>query len=115
VPLYKGENWVSITDEMVQYVLQCENVIKKQFYYSKCGDEVFLQSLAIQSPYKSTVVNNSLRETDWLRGSPYIYRKDDVPLLLASQNLFARKFDSMVDVEAIKLIADRLSKNKNDQ
>ncbi|MBE6642621.1 MAG: glycosyl transferase [Ruminococcaceae bacterium] len=121
VPLYKGENWVSITDEMVQYVLQCEKVIKKQFYYSRCGDEVFLQSLAMQSPHKTTIVNNSLRETEWsrgsdrLNGSPYIYRTDDVPKLLASQNLFARKFDSTVDIEAIRLIADSLSENeKND-
>lgn len=109
VPLYKGANWVSITDEMMQYVLSCEQLIKKQFYFSKCADEVFLQSIAMQSPYKDTIVNNSCREVDWLRGSPYTYRKEDVPQLLASSKLFARKFDCRVDAEAIRLIVEHLS------
>ena len=109
VPLYKGANWVSITDEMVQYILTCKEIIKKQFYFSVCGDEVFLQSIAMQSPYCNTIVNNSCRAIDWLRGFPYTYRKDDVPQLLASSNLFARKFDSAVDAEAIRLVAEHLS------
>ena len=109
VPLYKGANWVSITDEMVQYILTCKEIIKKQFYFSDCGDEVFLQSIAMQSPYRNTIVTNSYRAIDWLRGSPYTYRKDDVPQLLASSYLFARKFDSAVDTEAIRMVVEHLS------
>lgn len=47
---YKGSNWVSITDEMAQYLVNCEKLIRKQFYYSYCSDEVFLQSVAMSSP-----------------------------------------------------------------
>ena len=109
VPLYKGTQWVSITDEMVQYILSCERIIRKQFYYCFCGDEIFLQSIAMHSPYRDTIINNSYRAIDWLRGSPYTYRKEDVPELLASANLFARKFDSRVDAEAIRFIVEHLS------
>lgn len=109
VPLYKGANWVSITDEMVQYILSCEKIIKKQFFYSHCGDEVFLQSIAMQSPYRDKIIDNSYRAVTWEGVTPRIYRKEDVPQLLASSDLFARKFDSKVDAEAIRLVVEHLS------
>jgi len=109
VPLYKGANWVSITDEMVHYVLSCEQLIKKQFYHSYCADEVFLQSIAMASPLRDTIVKKYYRQIDWERGSPYTYRKEDVPQLLTSPAMFARKFDASVDPEAIALIAAHLS------
>lgn len=109
VPLYKGTNWVSVTDELVHYILSCEKIIRKQFFYSCCADEVFLHSIAMQSPYRNTIIDDSCRAIVWLRGSPYTYRKDDVPQLLASPKLFARKFDSTVDAEAIRLVVEHLS------
>lgn len=113
IPLYKGANWVSITDELVQYILDNENTIKKIFSYSWCGDEMFIQSLAMNSPYRNTIVNNNCREIDWTRGLPYTYRQEDVPMLLASPSLFARKFDSDVDSEAIRLIVNALKNQPN--
>lgn len=110
VPFYKGANWFSITDDMVQYLLCNQDIIKKQFYYSFCGDEVFLHSLAMASPYSDTIVRDALRATDWNRGTPYVYRKEDVPELLKSEKLFGRKFDIAVDSEAINMIAENVRK-----
>lgn len=110
VPLYKGANWFSITDTMVQYVLKQEAVIRKQFFFSRCADEVFLQSIAMASPYRECITGESLRETDWERGSPYTFRAEDVPQLLNCGRLFARKLDRNVDPEAIELIRDALMK-----
>ena len=107
IPLYKGANWISITDGMIQYILSQRKLIKKQFYYSHCADEVFLQSVAMASPYRDTVTGNCLREIDWVRGGPYTFRKEDVPMLLESENLFARKFDIDLDKKAIELIFNR--------
>ena len=109
IPLYKGANWVSITDDLLQYILICEDMIKKMFYYTICADEIFLQSIAMNSPYRNTIVENYYREIDWVRGDPYIYRKEDVPQLLSSSAFFARKFDVTVDPDAIRLIAEHLS------
>lgn len=112
IPPYKGTNWFSITDELAQYVLSQEALIKKQFYYSSCADEVFLHSVAMASPCRDTIVDDCLRAIDWDRGDPYIFRQEDVDGLLVSPNLFGRKFDSRVDAQAIgKIVAHLTQKN----
>lgn len=113
IPLYKGANWVSITDELLQYILTCEDLIKKTFYYTFCADEIFLQSVAMNSPYRNTIVKNYYREIDWIRGDPYTYRKEDISQLLTSSAFFARKFDMSVDPDIIQLIAEHLSNDAN--
>ena len=112
IPPYQGTNWFSITDELAQYVLSQEALIKKQFYYSSCADEVFLHSVAMASPCRDTIVDDCLRAIDWDRGDPYIFRQEDVDGLLVSPNLFGRKFDSRVDAQAIgKIVAHLTQKN----
>lgn len=111
IPAYKGTNWFSITHELAEYILSKEGIIRKQFYHSICADEVFLHSIVMDSPYRETIVNNSLRAIDWTRGSPYVYKKEDVDDLLISDNFFARKFDERVDSDAIDKIVAHLSGN----
>ena len=106
---YKGTNWFSITHELVKYVLSHEDIIRKQFYHTVCADEVFLHSIAMESPYRETVVSNSLRAVDWTRGTPYVYKSEDVDELLNSSNLFGRKFDENIDCSAIEKIVAYLS------
>lgn len=108
IPAFKGTNWFSITHELAEYILSKEHLIRKQFYYSFCADEIFLHSVVMASPYRETVVNNSLRAIDWTRGSPYVYKKEDVDALLLSDDLFARKFDEKIDRDAIERVASRL-------
>ena len=103
--LYKGGQWFSITDDMVQYILSRKDDIKKQFHYTFLTDEVFLPSVAMSSPMCEHIVDNSMRAIDWNRGLPYTFRKEDVPMLRASQSLWGRKFDQRVDAEAIEMIA----------
>lgn len=107
---YKGANWFSITDDLARYVLTQQKLIRRQFYFSTCADEVFLHSIAMASPYKDSIVDNCLREIDWERGQPYTYRAEDVPALLASGSLFARKFEDEVDPGAVQAIIDHLTK-----
>ena len=109
-PLYKGSQWFSITDGLLQYVLSQKAAIRKQFRYTFLMDEVFLLSVAMSSPMREHIVDNSLRAIDWDRGLPYTYRKEDVPMLLASGNLWGRKFDQRVDAEAIEMIAAHFQK-----
>lgn len=105
---YKGAQWFSITDAFAQYLLDQEDLIKKQFFYSSCADEVFLHSIAMMSPYCDHIVNDSLRAIDWKRGNPYTYRQEDVEALLHSPDLFARKFDDNIDCSAIDKIVEHL-------
>ena len=95
--IYKGSNWFSITDAMVQVVLSEENFIRKYCYYGISVDEVFLQTVAMNSPLRDTVADEYLRHIDWERGCPYVFRSDDYEELIASTDLFARKFSDDVD------------------
>lgn len=111
IQAYKGTNWFSITHDLANYVIEQEKLIKKQFYFSICADEVFLHSIAMASPYRNSIINDSLRATDWCRGNPYVYRQEDVKDLLLSTNLFARKFDMNIDCAAIDDIVAYLTSN----
>ncbi len=55
-----------------------------------------------------------MRLIDWDRGngsSPYIFRSEDYEDIMASNMLFARKFDEQVDAAIIERIANRYCRN----
>ena len=90
--VYKGPNWFSITHSLAKYVVQKEKYIKKNFGNGICADELFLQTIAMNSEYRNSIENNYLRYIDWNRGKPYIFQLDDFEELCKSDKLFARKF-----------------------
>lgn len=114
--IQKGTNWFSITSEFANYVMKQKDVIKKYFKYSCSGDEMFLQTIFVNSSFMERLYDNSfsnnhyacLRKIDWKRGNPYVFRKADFDELAASPHLFARKFDDTVDSEIIEMISKRL-------
>lgn len=107
--IYKGPQWFSITGEMAREILKHRKEIQKWFQWSFCADEMFLQTIAYNSPLKETIVNDSLRAIDWERGNPYTFTREDEGLLLNSGDLFARKFSTEVDREIIEIIYKRAS------
>lgn len=94
----KGCNWLSITEAFCSYVLKNQS-ITKVLKHSLCGDEIFIQTLLWNSPFKDCIYNpdeefiGCMREIDWTRGSPYTWRTEDYDTLMSSTKLFARKFD----------------------
>jgi hypothetical protein len=118
-----GASWFSITDGCARYVIENESTIQKQFKNSYCCDEVFLQTLIYNSPFKDNVfggVENydykyCLRKIDWERGTPYVFRHTDFQELIEAEELFlfARKFDSSVDAQIIDLLYEYIQKRNN--
>ena len=103
--IYKGTNWFSITAEMASLVINEEKFVKKLCPFSLCADEIFIQTIAMNSSCKDTVVNEDLRCIDWKRGNPYIWKNNDVEYLLSQNSkLFARKFSYNIDSDAIENI-----------
>ena len=122
--LQKGANWFSITDSLASYVVEQESRIREMYAHTKCCDEVFLQTLVVNSPYRERLYDPSMqggregfmRHIDWNRGTPYTFRKEDFDELMASPCMFARKFDQQVDAEIIDRISAAVSGiNKNDK
>lgn len=79
-----GSQWVSITDDLVQYILKNRKVIYKLFKFSNCADELFIQTLIYNSKYRYRLYDekfdNSIdankRLIDWSRGrngNPYVW------------------------------------------
>lgn len=95
----KGTNWVSVTHAFVGYILKKKNFILKSMKYAKSPDEHYKQMLAYNSHFRNKVYCyhdeyiGCMRLTDWLRGNPYHWKAADYNAIIASDKLFARKFD----------------------
>ncbi|MBQ8968358.1 MAG: glycosyl transferase [Bacteroidaceae bacterium] len=109
----KGFNWFSITEDFCRYLLAHERDIWKIFRYTLCGDELFMQTFIWDSPFRENLFDTedaqrgSMRAIDWQRGSPYVWRAEDVDYLIGSPYLFARKFSS-VHMDAVEDVKNRV-------
>ncbi len=114
INIQKGCQWVSITGDFAKYIIKQEKWIQKFFANTNCSDELLMQTILINSPFAKNIYNKNdeykscLREIDWERGSPYVWKKEDKDILLSSNNIFARKFDENVDKEIMKIIMNNL-------
>lgn len=110
----KGCNWVSITDELTDYILNRKDYVNTILGKSILCDEIFIQTLVWNSQFRSTVYNyddeyeGCMREIDWNRGNPYVWKEADFEYLIKSDKLFARKFSSQTDKGIIDLIGKQL-------
>ena len=114
----KGRNWFSITHGLAQFVVQKEAWIAETFKDSLCGDELFLQTIAENSEFAGNICNTvtmpyipDTRLIDWVGGGnahPYIFREDDFAQMMASDALFARKFDWNIDKRIVEKLYELL-------
>lgn len=100
--LKKGCNWVSITDRFCKYLIEHKAEMLQIFNHTFCPDEIFLQTVLWNSPYRNNIYDyddeyhSCLRYIDWKRGKPYIWKENDFGELINDKNecFFARKFSS---------------------
>jgi hypothetical protein len=110
---FVGSSYWCLTRECVTYV----NAFVREnpdfigfFKHSFIPDEMFFQTIILNSPFKNKVVNDNVRCIDWSQGgsNPRIWCKQDIEILKRSNGLIARKFDHTVDSEIIDLIDAQL-------
>lgn len=106
IQFQKGPNWFSITDDLARYVIERKEWIRKAFHDTICCDEVFLQTIVINSVFAERIYQYAstknteeaaMRLVDWERGGPYVFKSEDYSELLNSNMFFARKFDCQTD------------------
>ena len=96
----KGSQWVSITEQMVQYFLSQEAWAQKTFTHTFVPDECVMQTLCWNSPFReklfSTVSDSEgcMRCIGWQNDELYDWTAADYEKLAAFPALFARKFNS---------------------
>ena len=106
IPFKKGSQWVSITEDMVQYLLSNKDWVIRTFRNTFVPDESVIQTLAWMSPYQDNLFNiesdsaGCLRCIGWQvdpathHWSLEDWTSDDYDILASSSALFARKFNS---------------------
>ena len=114
-----GSNWISITDELVHYILENRKIVYKIFKYTNCADELFIQTLVYNSKFKEKLydkkfddaITANMRLIDWNRGkngNPYVWRIEDKKTIEESECLFARKFDINIDHKIVQYVISRV-------
>ena len=96
----KGTQWVSITEGLVRYAIDYKEWALKTFRNTFCSDEVFLQTLCWQSPFRENLFNTTrdeigcMRAIGWKSNCLTDWGAEDLSFLKDSPALFARKFNS---------------------
>ncbi|MCM1182515.1 MAG: beta-1,6-N-acetylglucosaminyltransferase [Roseburia sp.] len=109
---YGGANWCSITRAFAEYVTANDRKYRKAFRQTQISDEAIWQTILMDSPFRENLYKKGfdndyracMRYIDWDRGSPYVFRREDFDSLMASEHMFARKFDEDTDREIMEMI-----------
>ncbi len=105
---YGGSAWCVFSDEAVRTLLAFEDEGPQAFRFFErvqAPDEMFFQTVLLNSAGRERVANERIHHIEWPGGShPAIFGRKDLPRLAASGKLFARKFDTEVDAEVMDLI-----------
>ncbi len=118
--VYQGSALFSITGECARYVEKRSKEIRKKFRFSLAGDEVFLQSILMDSPFADRIadvekdISSNARLIDRSRpdgkNSPHIWRSDEFDSIMDAPKeiCFARKFDEKIDFQIVKRVYNRI-------
>ena len=73
-------------------------------------DELIMQNLIMDSPFRDTVTGDNQHLVVWPggSGSPATLTSADLPLIESSEKLFARKFDHNIDRAVLQHLAARI-------
>jgi len=104
--LYFGSNWIGITQQCLSYLIKYVNNnpdFYDAFKNSVCGDELFFQTIIMNSSFSKSIIPSGIMFVDWTdKGShPRILQNEDFDELLniSRSYLFARKFSISLDFQ----------------
>lgn len=115
----QGINWASLSEPFSRYLVERRDEILRKFRGVLILDELYKQTMIINSPFDSTVRaysrgnSGGIRLMDWKRGNlkcgnPYVWTMEDWEEIDKSYEPFARKFSSYVDSEVIEKVKERV-------
>lgn len=96
----KGAQWCSLTQDFVAYLLQQEAFVKALFSHTFCPDELFIQTVIVNSPFANRIkdatdeYDGNMRFIKWVNGELIPIFEEDLQKLKVSDKWFARKFSS---------------------
>jgi hypothetical protein len=113
---YIGNQWMILSRKFCEFLCDSPEVERfKRFYqHTFIPDEGFFQTVIMNTSYEGTIVNDDKRTIVWvpvgiIKLRPKDFTSKDTEFLLASQGLFARKFDETVDAKILSILESNLS------
>lgn len=101
IPFHKGGQWVSITRELIDYLLEQEGRAFTIFSRTFGADEYFVPTLIWDTPFMERLFDatdesrGAMRYIGWRADGQLIdFTPQDLPALQQTEYLFARKFNS---------------------
>ncbi|GGM51716.1 beta-1,6-N-acetylglucosaminyltransferase [Porphyromonas pasteri] len=101
IPFHKGGQWVSITHELIDYLLEQEDRAFTIFSRTFGADEYFVPTLIWDTPFMERLFDatdesrGAMRYIGWRADGQLIdFTSQDLPALQQTEYLFARKFNS---------------------
>jgi hypothetical protein len=100
----QGSQWFALHREAAEYVLDYLDShprVVRFFRHVQIPDENAVHMVVDASPHRAAVVQDDLHWIAWEREHPRLLTDGDLPTMLATDKLFARKFDSELAPEAL--------------
>lgn len=85
--------------------------LRRRLDNTTCGEEIFFQTILLNSSFKNNIVNNHLRYMDWNAPTgtlPKILSADDFEKIYKKDFLFCRKVDSTISKALMDEIDQRI-------
>lgn len=115
---YGGKTWWTFTNACARYIIKRhseDKVLREFFRYTLIPDEMYFQTMLMNSPFKEACVNDDLRDIEWAGGDgthPIIFKAEHYTRLVENNsNHFARKFDTAIDAEILDKLDEWRAKN----
>lgn len=112
IPFHKGGQWVSITRELIDYLLEQEDRAFTIFSRTFGADEYFVPTLIWDTPFMERLFDatdesrGAMRYIGWRADGQLIdFSPQDLPALQQTEYLFARKFNSCDKVFLQEILA----------
>jgi hypothetical protein len=111
--IYGGSTYWSLTRNSLQYVLDFINnktEVLRTMRFTFCAEEIYFQTILINSIYIQNIVNDNLRFIDWNSGRggyPAFLDETDYEKIKATNKIFARKFHENNSTGLKKILTKR--------
>ncbi|MEL8793817.1 hypothetical protein J4Y10_22105 [Escherichia coli] len=105
----KGSQWFTLNNDFISYLFDNNKIesYEEKIKNTNCIDEMFFQSLLLNSPFKKSIVNNNLRYIKWDgRKSLGIINEND--LELCSDVFFCRKVSFTLSPSLKKIFLEKV-------
>ncbi len=107
--LFGGSNWMSLSGDCVRYIFEKDEYIQsflRRMRHIFASDEVFFQTVVMNSPFAESVVPDNMRLIVWKPGSPSpeILTEKDWWRIQTSKALWARKISLPESIPLLSLI-----------